>query len=61
MDQPKLEVITIRIPKGTGERIDKVLYGGELRSAFIREAIEAELGRRKPGRRRPAKTLELSA
>ena len=49
---PKIEVVTVRLPEGTGSRIDKVLYGGELRSAFIREAIEAELQRRKPSRRR---------
>lgn len=42
----KLEMINARLPQGTGERIDRVLKGGELRSAFIRAAIEAELERR---------------
>ena len=40
------ELINARVPEGTGERMDKVLKGGELRSAFIRVAIEAELKRR---------------
>ena len=43
---PKLEMINARLGKGTGARIDKVLYGGELRSAFIRMAIEKELRHR---------------
>lgn len=40
------EVTNIRLAKGTGPRIDRVLYGGELRSDFVRAAIEAELQRR---------------
>ena len=36
----------VRLPEGTGARIDAVLNGGELRSAFIRVAVEAELRRR---------------
>ena len=43
------EVINARLPVGTGERIDQVLNGGELRSAFIRHAVEAELQRREAG------------
>jgi metal-responsive CopG/Arc/MetJ family transcriptional regulator len=42
----KMEMINARLPEGTGERIDRVLNGGELRSAFIRHAVEAELKRR---------------
>ena len=40
------EVVNARLPIGTSERIDQVLNGGELRSAFIRHAVEAELQRR---------------
>ena len=39
----KLEVVNARLPEGTSERIDRVLNGGELRSAFIRHAVEKEL------------------
>ena len=45
-DTAKAEMINARLPIGSGERMDRVLYGGELRSAFIRHAIEAELRRR---------------
>ena len=48
----KLEMINARLPQGTGERMDRVLKGGELRSAFIRAAIEAELQRRENDRER---------
>lgn len=44
----KLEILTIRIPKGTLDGIDKLLQGGELRSAFCRTAIEHEIERRRP-------------
>lgn len=57
-------IITSRLPNGTGERMDKVLYGGELRSAFIRMAIETELKKREESRRRSrskSKPLEMSA
>jgi hypothetical protein len=40
------EPMTIRLVKGTALRIDAVLYGGEVRSAFVRRAVEAELARR---------------
>ena len=40
------EIINARVPAGTGKRMDSVLKGGELRSAFIRAAIDAELKRR---------------
>ena len=46
----KLEMINARLPEGTGARMDRVLKGGELRSAFIRVAIEAELQRRERDR-----------
>lgn len=39
-------VTNIRLAKGILPRIDRVLYGGELRSDFIRAAIDAELQRR---------------
>jgi metal-responsive CopG/Arc/MetJ family transcriptional regulator len=40
------EIIRSRLPEGTSARIDRVLKGGELRSAFVRAAVEAELQRR---------------
>jgi metal-responsive CopG/Arc/MetJ family transcriptional regulator len=42
----KDEIVNARLTRGTGERIDRVLYGGEVRSAFIRRAVETELQRR---------------
>ena len=42
----KLEMISVRHTAGTSSRIDKVLFGGELRANFIRAAVEAELQRR---------------
>jgi hypothetical protein len=42
----KLEIMTVRVPEGTMDRISSVLHGGELRSVFIRVAVEAELLRR---------------
>jgi len=39
-------VANVRVAKDTGDRIDQVLYGGELRSDFLRAAIEKELIRR---------------
>lgn len=47
MDEPKkIERILVRLPEGSVERIHRVLKGGELRSAFVRAAVEAELQRR---------------
>jgi hypothetical protein len=48
MDENKelTEIVQVRFPRGLSKRIDKVLYGGELRSAFIRVAVMAELKRR---------------
>jgi metal-responsive CopG/Arc/MetJ family transcriptional regulator len=61
-DDLKLEIMTVRVPYGTLARIDRVLRGGELRSAFIRSAVEAELQSRKPPRKaRRDRTSELSA
>jgi hypothetical protein len=40
------ERINVRLPKGTGEIIDSLLYGGELRSVFVRVAVAAEIRRR---------------
>lgn len=45
-DELKLEIMTVRVPEGTLELIDKHLMGGELRSVFIRKAVDAELKRR---------------
>jgi predicted DNA-binding protein len=45
-------MINARLPLGTDKRIDRVLRGGELRSAFIRNAIEAELARREDAQRK---------
>jgi hypothetical protein len=42
----KADLFTIRMPLGIGEQIDRVLKGGELRSAFMRTAVLAELKRR---------------
>jgi metal-responsive CopG/Arc/MetJ family transcriptional regulator len=42
----KLEIMTVRVPEGTMDRINNLLRGGELRSVFIRTAVEAELTRR---------------
>ena len=41
-----IETANVRLPEGTIDRIEKVLKGGELRSRFIRAAVEAELRRR---------------
>jgi len=51
----KLEIMTVRVPEGTMDRISSVLYGGELRSVFIRVAVEAELSRRERKIRRDIK------
>jgi hypothetical protein len=45
-ETPKIDFFNVRLPAGTAKRIDNVLNGGELRSAFIRHAVEAELQRR---------------
>jgi hypothetical protein len=42
----KTEGITLRLEKGTADRIRKVLRGGEVQSAFIRHAVMKELERR---------------
>lgn len=51
-DDPKLEIVTARLPEGTNGRIDRVLRGGELRSHFIRIAVEAELQKREKAAKR---------
>lgn len=51
-DDPKLEIVTARLPEGTTTRIDRMLKGGELRSAFIRIAVEAELQKREKAAKR---------
>lgn len=43
---PMTEAVNLRIPEGTMVRIDDVLNGGEVRSAFVRHAIEAEIQKR---------------
>jgi metal-responsive CopG/Arc/MetJ family transcriptional regulator len=47
----KATTFTIRVEVSTLESIDKVLYGGELRSEFARRAIKAELRRREQAKR----------
>jgi hypothetical protein len=44
-----IEMANVRLAAGTIVRIEKVLKGGELRSGFIRAAVEAELLRRERG------------
>ena len=41
-----LEAMMVRMATGTNARIRAVLRGGELRAAFVREAVERELERR---------------
>jgi hypothetical protein len=43
------DLMQARLPLGTFARMDRVLRGGELRSAFLRRAVEAELQRREAG------------
>jgi hypothetical protein len=45
--QEKTEIVSIRLPLGTQDEIFEVLYGGEVRSAFMRYAILSELERRR--------------
>jgi len=40
------DLMQARLPKGTFKRMDRVLRGGELRSHFLRVAVEAELKKR---------------
>lgn len=49
MAKLKTEIVTVRMPFGTLARIDHLLKGGELRSAFIRKALETEIERRSDG------------
>lgn len=44
--------IVAPLPKGTLERIKAVLIGDEVQTDFLRAAVEAELQRREPKRRR---------
>lgn len=63
-DDPKLdEILTVRVSYDTLARMDRVLRGGEVRSEFIRRAVEAELQAREPVRkaRRRNRTSELAA
>jgi metal-responsive CopG/Arc/MetJ family transcriptional regulator len=48
-------ITNIRLARDMLPRIDRVLYGGELRSDFIRAAIEAELQRREREATKPVK------
>ena len=50
-----LEMTMIRLPKGTGERIDSVMQGKGKRSVFIRQAIERELQRREAEKKKPTR------
>lgn len=51
-DELKLEIMTVRVPEGTLAEIDTVLKGGELRSVFIRQAVQTELAKRKKAAQR---------
>jgi metal-responsive CopG/Arc/MetJ family transcriptional regulator len=51
-DELKLEIMTVRVPEGTLAEIDTVLKGGELRSVFIRQAVQSELAKRKKAAQR---------
>jgi hypothetical protein len=42
----KLKIMTVRVMQGTFDRMDRLLKGGELRSTFIRKAVEAEIAHR---------------
>lgn len=46
--------MTVRLPADTDRRIDRVLKGGEIRSAFIRTAVIKELELREKTARRAA-------
>jgi metal-responsive CopG/Arc/MetJ family transcriptional regulator len=48
----KLEIMTVRVPQGTLDRIDRQLKGGELRSVFIRRAVQTELAKREKSAQR---------
>jgi len=48
----KREMLTARLEQGTWDRITQVLKGGELHSAFVRAAIEAELHARETAAKR---------
>lgn len=54
---PKTEVMNLRFPEGTFERIHDVLYGGEIRAAFVRLAVETELLRRENDQRSKDRTF----
>jgi len=51
-DSSQVDVLTMRLPAGSFDRIHRVLKGGELRSAFVRVAVEAELQKREEAERR---------
>jgi len=54
----KVDVLTMRLPGGSFARIDRVLKGGEIRAAFFRMAVEAELQKREAERRKRAKPAD---
>jgi Arc/MetJ-type ribon-helix-helix transcriptional regulator len=48
---------TIRLSESTWQRMRKVLKGGEVRSAFVRAAVLAELEKREANERRRGAVL----
>ena len=50
--EPDIDIMQARLPKGTLRRMDKVLKGGEIRSHFLRAAVENELRRREGAAKR---------
>lgn len=57
------DIMQARMKKGTFKRMDRVLKGGELRSHFLRTAVEAELRKREAvlKRREPPLEQQLAA
>ena len=47
----KVDKIMARLPGGSGQRMDRVLRGGELRSKPIRDTLLAEIQRREEERK----------
>ena len=47
-----IDIMQARLPKGTLKRMDKVLKGGEIRSHFLRNAVENELRHREAALKR---------
>lgn len=46
------DLMQARFPKGTFKRMDRLLRGGELRTHFVRTAVEAEMKKREAALKR---------